>query len=733
MSTKDFLKTSSHEIQSEFHERRTLLSFDEYLDAALKRPQSQIRNAAQYLKDAIDSFGSHELPHPTGVIRRFHIFDLHDGDSTGRVSGQEEAQNAIYRVIASFCQMGRVNKFMLLHGPNGSAKSSLVEALKRGLEQYSHTEPGALYSFNWIFPKEKIEKQNIGFGGTKAQSTLETFAFLEADAIEVKISSSLKEHPLLVLPRAQREKLFAQLPREVSIPDNLRVGELSLKNRKIADALLQSYAGDWLKVLRHIQVERFYVSRRYQVATALVEPQMSVDAGLQQVTADRTQGNVPPALQNLALFEPQGALVNAHRGLIEYSDLLKRPLEAYKYLLGFSESQEVPLEHVLLELDEVLIASSNEKHLDAFKQIPDFPSFKGRVELIRVPYLRQWKAEQEIYDAHVNQSTVGVPVAPHSTRLAAMWAVLTRLKKPQLDRYDLRERALLEKLSPFEKLELYQSNEAPARLTQQEKRELKGLVPKLFLESESFPYYEGRLGASAREVKTALLNASQSKEYQGLHPLGVLAELKELVADKSVYEFLQQEVVEGYHAHAEFIGAVERHYLDVIDTEVRESLGLVTEKQYRELFERYVSTVSAWSQKAMMSNKHTGQVEKPDEARMEEFERLVMAKNDELTPFRRSLISKIGAWKIDHPSGTVDYAEIFPDLFLKLAAHFFEERKRSVKVGIENMLKKLFDESLDPKSLAETNAAFDTLCTRFAYTRESAKHVLVFLLKHRYS
>ena len=76
--------------------------------------------------------------------------------------------------------------------------------------------------------------------------------------------------------------------------------------------------------------------------------------------------------------------MSANRGLIEYADLLKRPLEAFKYLLGFSETQEVPLEHMVLQLDEVLIASSNEKHLAAFKELPDFPSFKGRIELVRL-------------------------------------------------------------------------------------------------------------------------------------------------------------------------------------------------------------------------------------------------------------------------------------------------------------------------------------------------------------
>src|SRR4029079_16869729 len=179
-----------------------------------------------------------------------------------------------------------------------------------------------------------------------------------------------------------------------------------------------------------------------------VEPQMSVDATYQQVTADRTQANLPPALQNLVLFEPHGALVSANRGLIEYSDLLKRPLETYKYLLGASETAEVPLEHFILQLDEVLIAAPNEKHLAAFKELPDFASFKGRIELVRVPYLRRYQVEQQIYDAQITSTTVGKHVAPHATEVAAMWAVLPRLKKPIPDRYPPEVKEVVDGLTP---------------------------------------------------------------------------------------------------------------------------------------------------------------------------------------------------------------------------------------------------------------------------------------------
>lgn len=739
MDARRFLQDVGSSVSTEFQKSRALLSFEEYLQLFAGAPQLQARNAAQYLKDAIDSFGSELVPHPTGKIRRFKVFDSAEDGHHVRVAGQEEVQNALYRLLGNFVRAGRINKLILLHGPNGSAKSSIVDALKRGLEVYSQSPDGALYTFNWVFPNEKLVKGSIGFGEKVASGALTTYAHLDAEDIEVRIANPLREHPLFLIPRDERKKLleqaFSKMGPDTVVPSYLLEGELSTTNRKIFDALLGSYGGDWLKVLRHVQVERFYVSRRYQVGTFTVEPQMSVDAAYHQVSADRTQANLPSALHSVVLFQPAGPLVSANRGLIEYADLLKRPLEAFKYLLGFSETQEVPLEHMVLQLDEVLIASSNEKHLAAFKELPDFPSFKGRIELVRVPYVRRWKIEREIYDAQVNVKTVGRHVAPHATRVAAMWSVLTRLKKPIPDRYPVEARQLIERLSPLEKLRLYQDGEAPDRLTVQQQRELKKLVSSLYEESDAYPNYEGRSGASAREIKTALFNAAQSTDHESLHPLAVLKELTSLTRDKSVYEYLQQEIVDGYHDHSEFVRIVENDYLDVVDREVRDSMGLVSEGQYLELFERYVQTVSAWVKGERVQNKHTGAQEKPDEGRMGEFEGYVMPKGDDAHGFRRSLIASIGAWRIENPDVPVDYARIFPDLFKRLSDHFYEERKRQLKRNVENILKFLSDEkgTLSARELQQVKSTLEQMNDRFGYTEGSARDAIVFLVRKRYA
>ncbi len=747
MEARRYLQDIGSQVSADFVKNRSILSFEEYVSLFFGDPRGQARNAAQYLRDVMDHFGTEQVPHPSGTIRRFKVFDAPGSERDGRVAGQEEVQNDLYRLLGNFVRAGRINKLMLLHGPNGSAKSTLINALKAGMEEYSRQPQGALYRLGWVFPSEKLIKGSIGFGERVAEpSDVSTYAHLEAEAIDVRMPCELRDHPLFVIPPPERRKMLeAALKKkglgsgdgetgDFILSDYVRDGEMCHKCRRIYQALLNSYGGDYLKVLRHVQIERFYISRRYQVGTVTVEPQMSVDAIAQQITADRTQLNLPTALHGVVLFEPHGPLVHANRGLIEYADLLKRPLEAFKYLLGFSETAEVPLEPFVLQLDEVLIASANEKHLAAFKDLPDFASFKGRIELVRVPYLRRYQQEREVYDAQITATSVGKHVAPHATEVAAMWAVLTRLKKPIPERYPQEVKELVDQITPMEKMHLYEEGRAPARLSLANTKEVRKLRTDMYEESDAYPNFEGRSGASAREIKTALFNAAQNPDFKCLNALAVLQELEVICQDKSVYEFLQQEVLDGYHDHEEFVRAVEGEYLERVDSEVRESMGLVSEGQYRELVERYIQHVSHWVRGEKMRNRITGEMERPDEQRMAELEAIVMPKGEDAGEYRRGLISTIGAHRLDNPEAEMDYPQIFPDLFKRLRDHYFEERKRVLRKNKENVLKYLSEErgTLTQREQVQVESTLKTMEEKYGYCEACAKDAILFLMKKRY-
>jgi len=751
MDARRYLGVIGDGVKTAFVEQRSILSFEEYLELFGRAPRAHARGAAQYLRDAIDHFGTSEVQAPWGKERRFRIFDLDFAPAgrASRVAGQEEVQAAIYRVLGNFVRSGRVNKVVLLHGPNGSAKTSIVAALMRGLESYSHLPEGALYRFSWVFPSEKRVKGGgtVGFGHAAGGAELASFAHLEGDALDARLPCALKDHPLFLVPRSDRRKLLEEKchPSEREgagegdfvLSDYVADGELCHSCRQIFDALLTAYHGDYLKALRHVQVERFYVSERYQDGAVTVEPQLSVDAAWRQVSADKSHGALPAALQSVALFEPTGPLVAANRGVLEFADLLKRPPEAFKYLLGTSETGRVALDTFILHLDEVLLASANEKQLSLFKDkdVADFGSFKGRIELVRVPYLRRWRVEKEIYDQQVTRATVGKHVAPHATELAAMWGVLTRLKKPIPDRYKGEVRDVVDDLAPLEKLKLYDGGKAPDRLSLQQAKELRKHVEDVYRESDVYPMYEGRVGASAREIKTAIFNAAQNPHFACLTPMAVLEELEALCRDRSVHEFLQQEVVDGYHDHEEFVRVVEAELLDALDEEIRDSMGMVSEGQYRELFGRYLALVSSWTKGERIKNRVTGAYEQPDEERMVEFERIVMGDESDRSSFRRSIISAIGAFRLDHPDAKeIDTQAIFPDLFRRLREHYYDERKRQLRHNKDNVLRYLSDDrgQLDDKARRHVEQTLATLRERYGYCEHCAQDSVMYLMRRRY-
>ena len=92
---------------------------------------------------------------------------------------------------------------------------------------------------------------------------------------------------------------------------------------------------------------------------------------------------------------------------------------------------------------------------------------------------------------------------------------------------------------------------------------------------------------------------------------------------------------------------------------MRAASGLVDEVRYSELFERYITNVSVWVKGEKIRNPHTGASENPDERMMREIEGLlsVKQKNEE---YRRSLISTIAAWAIDHPGQKIVNSVVFP-------------------------------------------------------------------------
>lgn len=727
------LERIGRKAKERFAVEKRVLSFAEYLDLIATAPPRYLRDATRYVKDLFDHYGRRTVRRATGEETRFALFDQPWNDGRGALVGHERVQMEVYRALENFAREGRMNRLILLHGPNGSAKSTFARCLIEGIEQYSTLPEGAVYRFSWVFPSARTERGNIGFGGrgTQAGGTA-GFAHLPDEEVDARIACELRDHPLLLLPLGERDELLRELG-SPDVPEWIAKGGLCAKCNRIHEALLAANDGDLEAVLRHVRVERYTFSRRYRVGTATIGPQMTVDASERQITADRSLAALPASLQTVSLFEPMGELVDASGGICEFSDLLKRPLDAFKYLLLTIETGEVTLGASILHLNTVFIASSNEGHLGAFKEHPEFNSFRGRLELIRVPYLRDVNDEREIYDRQIVPQ-VARHVAPHATEMAALFAVLSRMRKPQSDRYGKELADVVGSLTPLEKAELLGSGAVPSRLTTEEAKELRAHVADIAAESDDYPHYEGRFGASPREIRTVLLDAAQHPGYACLSPLAVLDELEDLCRRVNEYDFLKQEALPGgYHDHASFLRTLRDRLADHAEDELRSATGVVDEKRYLEMLDRYVVHVSHFVKGEKIFDRVTGVSADPDAATMAEVERALESKGDPVE-FRRNVISKVAAWAIDHPGKKVVYSEIFADYLVRLREATYAERKKAIAAIARALLAVLAEGSAPAPSADDRKAAMETLARlrdRFHYCDSCAKDAVVLLLKER--
>ena len=717
-----------------------VLSFNDYIGLFDSQAKLQCRPTFAYLKDMLNHFGQDEQGH-------YKVFRLDHIDAPA-VYGQYCVEDAVASNLLNFEEEGFNNKFILLVGPNGSAKSSIVKKLMKGAEEYSKTDEGSLYTFSWIFPIDNFTKGTLGLGGGQTQSDLTSFAYLEDKEITAILGSELKDHPLLLIPVEHRRKLIDEkLKENPRFLDTVKrsylySSDLSKRNRMIYDALLKNYKGHHQDVIKHIRVERFRISQRYSTAAVTVEPQIHVDAKIQQITMDKRLAGLPPSLQSLNLFSLTGETVMANRGILEFSDLLKRPLDTYKYLLMTMETKNLNLQGILTELDIFFIGTSNELHLAAFKQHPDFSSFRGRFNFVRVPYLLDVNEEVKIYKRQIEGLRNSSSFEPHALFALCLFAVISRLRSPRPSYY--RNKKLgeaLAKLTPLEKALLIAKIETPEKLDSEAKQLLKGHFEEFLGEFDSENLYEGKFGPSPRDIKKIIYKLARKNKVVTF--VEVIEYLQKLITQKNEYPFLEMAPQADYHNPPRFVSLIKEYCLNIFDKELRDSLGMVDERSYEDYIKKYIENITALIKKEKIKNSITGLFEECDQYFIKEFESNLNLK-EKSDHFRSYLLSKLGAYSLDHPGETLTYTLVFPELTKKLKESFYKEQKKMINNVVKNLvffeanqetqeeLSPKKNKKIGPENQAVIQNIIDNLRSKYHYSAAGALSALKYLIMERY-
>jgi predicted Ser/Thr protein kinase len=242
--------------------------------------------------------------------------------------------------------------------------------------------------------------------------------------------------------------------------------------------------------------------------------------------------------------------------------------------------------------------------------------------------------------------------------------------------------------------------------------------------------FEGRFGASPREMKTILMDASFRASGRCYTPMAVLAELRTLVKDKSVYDFLKLEPKGAYNNPARFVEDVERSVVRVVLRELQDSMALVEEEEYDRRFQEYFLHATAYIRGTRVADPVTESERAPDPSIMRGVEKL-LATGDDVDIFRQNLIGKIAAYSLNNPGMKPNYRRLFPDILRALKADFFRNRQDAIRQVEDDLLLRESPawEGLakDRRERVETTLA--NMESRYQYPRECALEMIGYALR----
>ena len=399
--------------KSNFKELHWEGSFEEYLRMVRENPRIT-RTAFQRLHDMIVSHGKTEYIDNKKKLVRYHFF--HDEEFGGRdaVFGLDVPLMKLVNVFKSAAEgYGTEKRVILLHGPVGSSKSTIVRLLKKGIEEYSRTPEGALYTFNWILDKKRDD-------GTVIKEVYPT---------------PMNEDPLLLIPQDLREKAFAELcPPDSGYAISVK-GDLCPASRLIFRELMTEYKGDLVKVLSQVRVKRLLLSEKDRIGIGTFQPKDEKNQDSTELTGDVNYRKIAEygSDSDPRAFNFDGEFNIANRGLIEFVEVLKLDVAFLYDLLGASQEHKIkPKKFPQTDIDEVIIGHTNEPEYKKLQDNEFMEALRDRTVKIDIPYITKLSEEQKIYEKDYNAARIkGKHISPHTLEMAAMWGVLTRLEEPK--------------------------------------------------------------------------------------------------------------------------------------------------------------------------------------------------------------------------------------------------------------------------------------------------------------
>jgi serine protein kinase len=642
-------------------------TLEEYLDIVLEHPEVT-RTAYQRLYDMILSHGTEEVFENKEKIIRYRFFTEYARRHGDAIYGLDRPLMQLANAFKSAAKgYGTERRVLLLHGPVGSSKSTIARLLKRGLEDYSRTDQGMLFTYSWRGPEE---------------------TWLKCPMHEDPLHLVTKDLRGSILQRLNSERKSAEY--EITIR-----GDLCPFCRYTFNERLARYDGDWNKMVNNeIKVYRFLLSEQDRVGIGTFQPKDEKNQDSTELTGDINYRKIAEfgTDSDPRAFNFDGELNIANRGIVEFIEVLKLDVAFLYDLLGASQEHKIkPKKFAQTDIDEVILGHTNEPEYRRLQNNEFMEALRDRTVKVDVPYVTRLRDEIKIYEKDFNTERVkGKHIAPHTIEIAAMWAVLTRLVQPKHANLTL-----------LQKLKLYNGKTLP------------GFTEDNVIELKREAVNEGMHGISPRYIQDKISNAIVAHpDEDSVNPFMVMHELEAGLRHHSL--ITSQEQLQHFR---ELLSVVKEEYEDVVKNEVQRAIA-ADEDALARLCSNYIDNVKAYTQREKVRNRYTGNYEEPDERLMRSVEEKIDIPDGRKDDFRREIMNYIGALAVDGKK--FDY-KTNERLQKALELKLFEDQKDTIKLTslVSNVVDKATQEKID--------IVKQRLIRNYGYNESSATDVLTFV------
>jgi serine protein kinase len=555
--------------------------------------------------------------------------------------GIEEPIARIVEYFKSAAQRLEVRKrILLLMGPVGGGKSTIVNMLKRGMEEWTKTQGGAVYAIK---------------------------------------DCPMHEEPLHLIPH----QLRAEVEKHYGIYIE---GDLCPQCRYSLD---KTYGG------RHedVKVHRVAFSEKERVGIGTFSPSDPKSQDITELTGSidlSTIGEVGVESDPRA-YRFDGELNIANRGLMEFVEMLKVDEKFLYSLLTLSQEQSIKTgRFAIIYADEVILSHSNENEYIAFAGNRKSEALQDRIILVKVPYNLRVSQEERIYDKLLHQSEAlrNVHLAPNTLRVAAMFAVMTRLEEPKRQNVDVVKKM---KLYDGEDVEGYKSKDV---------RELKEETVR-----------EGMDGISPRYIINRLSSALVRDGVTCINPIDALRAIKDGFEQ---HTGISGEQREKYLNH---ISQARKEYDELAKIEVQRAFVYSFEEMARTMCNNYLDNVEAFCNKERIKDPITEEEMDPDEQLMRSIEEQIGISENAKNTFRQEILIRISSYARKGKPFEYNSHERLKEAIEK---KIFADLKDVVKITTSA-------KTPDPDQLRRINEVVDRLVKEHGYCPVCANELLTYV------